>query len=135
MIQHLKNSFINLGCHCNSLYLKCITFLSLSHTIFISCYRPNRGEGSPHLPHNWQVDGTQPHGSGGTSPFSGLFGSPLPGILNLSDYVNPPSVPQTTGERSPPSAAAGSAEQLRSVGDEQAPSVRDDITEHEREES
>ena len=37
-------------------------FLSLSHKIFISCYRPNRGEGSQHQPHNCQVDGTQPHG-------------------------------------------------------------------------
>ena len=60
---------------------------------------------------------------------------PVPGILNLSDYVDPQSVPQTTGQRSTPSAAAGSAEQLQSAGDEQAPSVRDDVTEHEREES
>ena len=74
--------------------------------------------------------------SGGASPFGGLFGSPLPGGLNLSDYVDPPSV-QTTGQRSTPSAAAGSAEQLQSAGDQhqQAPSVRDDVTQHEREES
>ena len=72
--------------------------------------------------------------SGGASPFSGLFGSPLPGGLNLSDYVDPPSVPQTTGQRSTPSAAAGSAEQLQGAGHQQAPSGSDDVTEHERDE-
>ena len=85
------------------------------------------------LPAGWD----QASWSGGASPFGGLFGSPLPGGLNLSDYVDPPSVPQTTGQRSTPSAAAGSAEQLQSAGDQhqQAPSVRDDVTQHEREES
>ena len=84
------------------------------------------------LPAGWD----QASWSGGTSPFGGLFGSPLPGVLNLSDYVDPPSV-QTTGQRSTPSAAAGSAEQLQSAGDQHqhAPSVRDDVTQHEREES
>ena len=71
--------------------------------------------------------------SGGASPFSGLFGSPVPGILNLSDYVDPPSVQQTTGQRSTPSAAAGSAEQLQGAGHQHAHSVSDDVTEHERE--
>ena len=73
--------------------------------------------------------------SGWASPLSGLFGSPLPGGLNLSDYVDPPSVPQTTGQRSTPAAAAGSAEQLQGAGHQQAPSVRDNAMEHEREES
>ena len=72
--------------------------------------------------------------SGGASPFSGLFGSPVPGILNLSDYVDPPSVQQTTGQRSTPSAAAGSAEQLQGAGHQHAHSVSDEVTEHEREE-
>ena len=71
--------------------------------------------------------------SGGASPFSGLFGSPVPGILNLSDYVDPPSVQQTTGQRSTPSAAAGSAEQLQGAGHQHAHSVSDDVMEHERE--
>ena len=68
--------------------------------------------------------------SGGASPFSGLFGSPVPGILNLSDYVDP----QTTGQRSTPSVAAGSAEQLQGAGHQQAHSVSDDVTEHDRDE-
>ena len=72
--------------------------------------------------------------SGGASPFSGLFGSPVPGILNLSDYVDPPSVQQTTGQRSTPSAVAGSAEQLEGAGHQHAHSVSDEVTEHEREE-
>ena len=45
--------------------------------------------------------------SGGASPFSGLFSSPVSGILNLSDYVDPPSVQPTTGQCSTPSAAPG----------------------------
>ena len=72
--------------------------------------------------------------SGGASPLSGLFGSPLPGVLNLSDYVDPSSVPQTTGQRSTPSAAAGYAEQLQDFGHQQAHGVSDDVTEHERDE-
>ena len=67
------------------------------------------------------------------SPFSGLFGSPVPGILNLTDYVDPPSTQQTTGQRSTPPAAAGSAEQLQGAGHQHAHSVSDDVTEHERE--
>ena len=71
--------------------------------------------------------------SGGASPFSGLFGSPVPGILNLSDYVDPLSVQPTTGQRSTPSAAAWSAEQLQGAGHQHAHSVSDDVTEQERE--
>ena len=71
--------------------------------------------------------------SGGALPFSGLFGSPVPGILNLSDYMDPPSVQPTTGQRSTPSAAAGSAEQLQGAGHQHAHSVSDDVTEQERE--
>ena len=66
------------------------------------------------------------------SPFSGLLGSPVPGIFNLSDYVDPPSTQQTTGQRSTPSAAAGSAEQLQDAGHQQAHRVSDDVMEHER---
>ena len=44
----------------------------------------------------------------------------MPGILNLSDYVDPPSVQPTTGQRSTPSAAAGSAEQLQGAGHQHA---------------
>ena len=66
------------------------------------------------------------------SPFSGLLGSPVPGVFNLSDYVDPPSTQQTTGQRSTLSAAAGSAEQLQCAGHQQAHSVSDDVTEHER---
>ena len=68
------------------------------------------------------------------SPFSGLLGSP-PGIFNLSDYVDPPSTQQTTGQRSTPSAAAGSAEQLHDAGHQHTHSVRDDVTEHERDQA
>ena len=66
------------------------------------------------------------------SPLSGLLGSPVPGIFNLSNYVDPPCTQQTTGQRSTPSAAAGSAEQLQDAGHQQAHSVSDDVTEHER---
>ena len=63
------------------------------------------------------------------SPLSGLFGSPVQGILNLSDYVDPPSTQQATGQCSTPSAAAGSAEQLNDAGHQHTDSVRDDVTE------
>ena len=63
------------------------------------------------------------------SPLSGLFGSPVQGILNLSDYVDPPSNQQATGQRSTPSAAAGSAEQLNDAGHQHTDSVRDDVME------
>ena len=53
------------------------------------CYRPNRGECSQHKPHKCQVDGTQPHG---VVVLHRSVVSPVPGILNLSDYVDPPSV-------------------------------------------
>ena len=66
------------------------------------------------------------------SPFSGLLGSPVPGVFNLSDYVDPLSTQQTTGQRSTPSVVAGSAEQLQGAGHQQVHSVSDDITEHER---
>ena len=71
---------------------------------------------------SWSVAGSS------ASPFSGLLGSP-PGIFNLSDYVDPPSTQQTTGQRSTPSAAAGSAEQLHDAGHQHTDSVRDDVTE------
>ena len=66
--------------------------------------------------------------------FSGLLGSP-PAPFNLSDYVDPPSTQRTTGQRSAPSAAAGSADQLQDAGHQQAHSVRDDVTEHERDQA
>ena len=69
------------------------------------------------------------------SPFSGLLGSPVPGVFNLSDYVDPPSTQQTTGQRSNTSAAAGSAEQLQGAGYQQVHSVSDDVTEHERDQT
>ena len=99
---------------------------------FISCaYRPNRGECSQHQPHKCQVDGTQPHG---VVVLHRSVVSPVPGIFNLSDYVDPPSVPQTTGQRSTPPAPAWSAEQLQGAGHQQPHSVSDDVTEHERDE-
>ena len=68
------------------------------------------------------------------SPFTGLLGSP-PAIFNLSDYVDPLSTQQTTGQRSTPSAAAGSAEQLHDAGHQHTHSARDDVTEHERDQT
>ena len=66
------------------------------------------------------------------SPFSGLLGSPT-APFNLSDLIiDSPSIQQTTGQRSTPSAAAGYAEQLQGAGHQQAHSVSDDVTEHER---
>ena len=88
------------------------------------CYRPNRGECSQHKPHKCQVDGTQPPG---VVVLHRSVVSPVPGILNLSDYVDPPSVPQTTGQRSTPPAAAWSAQQLQGAGHQQAHSVSEDV--------
>ena len=88
------------------------------------CCRPNRGECSQHKHHKCQVDGTQPHG---VVVLHRSVVSPVPGILNLSDYVDPPSVPPTTGQRSTPPAPAWSAEQLQGAGHQQAHSVSDDV--------
>ena len=44
-----------------------------------------------------------------------------------------PSTQQTTGQRSTPSAVAGSADQLQGADHQHAHSVSDDVTEHERE--
>ena len=107
--------------------------LALSHTIFISCvYRPNKGEGNQHQHLKWAAgwDPASWSGAGSSaSPFSGLLGSPVPGIFNLSDYVDQPSTQQATGQRSTPSAAAGCAEQLHDAGHQHTDSVRDDVTE------
>ena len=73
-------------------------------------------------PASWSVAGAS------ALPFSGLLGSP-PGNFNLSDYVDPPSTQQTTGQRSTPSAAARSAEQLHDAGHQHTHSVHDDVTE------
>ena len=107
--------------------------MAFSHTIFISCLQAQQRGRQP-TPTSQTAGGWDPASwSGGASPFSGLFGSPVPGILNLSDYVDPPSVQPTTGQRSTPSAAAGSAEQLQGAGHQHAHSVSDDVTEQERE--
>ena len=102
--------------------------LALSHTIFISCVTaPTEGKATNT---NISWDPASWSGAGSSaSPFSGLFGSPVPGILNLSDYMDPPSAQQATGQRSTPSAAAGSAEQLNDAGHQHTDSVRDDVTE------
>ena len=106
--------------------------MALSHTIFISCvYRPNRGEGNQHQHLKWRLDGTQPHGVVLVLVLHRSVGC-WAGICNISDYVDPPSTQQTTGQCSTPSAAAGSAEQLQDAGHQQAHSVSDDVTEHER---
>ena len=77
-------------------------------------------------------------GAGGSASllFSGLLGSP-PAPFNLSDYVDSPSTQQTTGQRSTPSAAAGSAEQLHDAGHQHTHthSAHDDVTEHEHDQS
>ena len=51
--------------------------------------------------------------------------------------MDSPSTQQTTGQRSTPSAAAGSAEQLHDAGHQHTHthSARDDVTEHERDQS
>ena len=75
-------------------------------------------------------------GASASPLFSGLLGSPT-APFNLSDYVDSPSTQQTTGQRSTPSAAAGSAEQLHDAGHQHTHthSARDDVTEHEHDQS
>ena len=74
-------------------------------------------------------------GSSAFPLFSGLLGSP-PAPFNLSDLImDSPSTQQTTGQRSTPSAAAGSAEQLHDAGHQHTHSARDDVTEHERDQT
>ena len=66
----------------------------------------------------------------------GLLGSPSSSCnLNLSDYVVDTSTQHTTGIRSTPSAAAGSAAQLHDAGHQHTDSARDDVTEHEHDQS
>ena len=116
--------------------------MAVSHTIFISCVT-GRTEGRQPTPTSQMATGWDPaswSGAGaGTSAsllFSGLLGSPtVP--FNLSDYVDSPSTQQTTGQRSAPSAAAGSAKQLHDAGHQHTHthSARDDITEHQHDQS
>ena len=76
--------------------------------------------------------GASPSASYG-SGLSGLLGSPSSSCtLNLSDYVDT-STQHTTGQRSTPSAAAGSAAQLHDAGQKhtETDSARDDVTEHQ----
>ena len=75
-------------------------------------------------------------GASASRLFSGLLGSPT-APFNDSDYVDSPSTQQTTGQRSTPSAAAGSAEQLHDAGHQHTHthSARDDVTEHEHDQS
>ena len=68
--------------------------------------------------------------------FSGMLGSPA-APFDLSDLMDSPSTQQTTGQRSTPSAVAGSAEQLHDAGHQHTHthSARDDVMEHERDQS
>ena len=83
-------------------------------------------------PASWSGAGTS------ASPlFSGLLGSPIV-PFNLSDLiVDSPSTQQTTGQWSTPSAAAGPAEQLHDAGHQymHTHSARDDVTEHQHDQS
>ena len=73
-------------------------------------------------------------GASASPLFSGMLGSPA-APFNLSDYMDSPSTQQTTGQRSTPSAAAWSAEQLHDAGHQHTHSARDNVTEHERDQS
>ena len=110
-----------------------VHFLALSHKIFISCaYRPNRGECSQHQPHKCQVDGDTASWSGGASPFSGQ-----PRARNLEPLRLPwthRACHRPLGSVQPLLRRPGSAEQLQGAGHQQAHSVSDDVTEHERDE-
>ena len=108
------------------------TFGSFSYTFYLLCLQPQQRGRQPtptsQLAAGW--DPTSWSGAGSSaSPFSGLLGSPVGGIFNLSDYVDPPSTQQATGQRSTPSAAARSAEQLHDAGHQHTDNVRDDVTE------
>ena len=83
-------------------------------------------------PPTWTAGGPSAfYGSG----LSGLLGSPSSSCtLNLSDYVDT-STQHTTGIGPTPSAAAGSAKQLHDAGHQHTDSARDDVTEHERDQS
>ena len=84
----------------------------------------------------WEPASWTGAGAGASPLFSGLLGRPT-APFNLSDYVDSPSTQQTTGQRSTPSAAAGSAEQLHNEGHPHTHtlSARDDVTEHEHDQS
>ena len=76
-------------------------------------------------------------GASASPLFSGMLGSPV-APFNLSDLImDSPSTQQTTGQRSTPSAAAGSAKQLHDAGYQHTHthSARDDVREHERDQS
>ena len=96
--------------------------------------------GTQPTPTSQMATGWEPAAWSGASP-SALYGSGLSGLLgspsssctlNLSDYVDT-STQHTTGQRSTPSAAAGSAAQLHDAGQRHTEneSARDDVTEHE----
>ena len=82
----------------------------------------------------WEPASWSGAGASASPLFSGMLGSPA-APFNLSDYMDSPSTQQTTGQRSTPSAAAGSAEQLHDAGHQHTHSARDDVTEHERDQS
>ena len=98
-----------------------------SHTIFISYVSQVQHRGT-------QPTGWEPAAWSGASPagssLSGLLGSPS--SFNLSDFVEMGNQ-NTSGQRSTPSAAAGSAQQLHDAGQKHTDkdSARDDVTEHE----
>ena len=84
----------------------------------------------------WEPASWSGAGAGASPLFSDMLGSPA-APFNLSDLMDSPSTQQTTGQQSTPSAAAGSAEQLHDAGHQHTHthSARDDITEHERDQS
>ena len=108
------------------------TFGSFSYNFYILCLQAQQRRRQP-TPTSQMAAGWDPaswSGAGSSaSPFSGLLGNPVQGILNLSDYVDPPSTQQATGQRSTPSVAVGSAEQLHDAGHQHTDSVCDDVTE------
>ena len=113
--------------------------MALSHTIFISCLQ-GRERGTQPTPASQMATGWDPASWPGASlsalygsGMSGLLGSPSSINLNLSDFVDT-STQHSTGIRSTPSAAAGSAAQLHDEGQQhtETDSACDDVTEHER---
>ena len=113
--------------------------MALSHTIFISCLQAQQRGRQPtptsQMANGWDPASWSGAGSSASLLFSGLLGSPA-APFNLSDLImDSPSTQQTTGQWSTPCAAAGSAEQLHDAGHQHTHSARDDVTEHEHDQS
>ena len=108
-------------------------FVSFSYNFYLMLQAQQRGR-QPTPTHNWQVDGTSLME---WWDFTVQWSVRQPLARNLEPLRLREPTERTTDHWGAftPFRRAGSAEQLQSAGDEQAPSVRDDVTEHEREES